>query len=114
MDDRANDAELTLRKLRATVEDLEHRARAVSSPSLRHDAANVVGAARNALVLLGENPEPEAAVRFMEIAQRNVGLAKQLLCGGKADGASPPASGRDERNDLGRAGEGEHQDTLGF
>jgi hypothetical protein len=91
------------------VDDLERRGRTVSIPTIRHDVSNAVGAARNALELLAENPEPEAAARFMEIAQRNVERASQLL-----GGASDVRSGRNERNDLGSAREGEHGETFGL
>jgi len=104
MDD--HDAELAMRRLHDAVDDLERRSRAISTSTLRHDVANAVGAARNALVLLGENPEPEVARRFMEIAKRNVDLATKLL-GNKA-------SSGDQRNDLGRTGEGDNRDTLGL
>jgi uncharacterized membrane protein YccC len=117
MNDGSHDEEETrLRTLRATVADLEARSRALSPSSLRHEVTNAVGAARNALVLIGENAEPEAAARFMEIVHRNVDRARQLLSGNdSASGAAGNApSARDQRNDLGRPREGEHGDTLGL
>ena len=107
MDDRLDDAELALKRLHDTVGDLERRARALATSILRHDVANAVGAARNALVLLGESPEPEVAARFMEIATRNVDLASRLLGGGTA-------SSGDQRNDLGGTSERDHRDALGL
>lgn len=115
MDEAAHDAEKRLRTLRALgarVDDLEGRTRAVSTSSLRHEVTNAVGAARNALILLGENPEPEAERRFMEMVERNVERATELLRGVQPDGAA--ASARDQRDDLGRPREREHGDTLGF
>ena len=113
MDDRSHDEESDLRNLRAAVADLERRSRAISAPSLRHEIANAVGAARNALVLIGESPEPEAAARFMEIVNRNVDRARQLLSAVDPNVSNAP-SARDQRNNLGSASEGEHEDTLGL
>jgi len=109
-----DEEETRLRNLRATVADLEGRSRAVSTSSLRHEVANAVGAARNALVLLGENAEPEAAARFMEIVHRNVDRARRLLSGGDSSASTGSASGGNQRNDLGGPREGEHGDPLGL
>lgn len=112
MDDRSSTTE-ELRCLRAAVEDLERRARAVSSPTKRHDLTNAVGAARNALELLSEDPEPKAAARFLDMVQRNIDRATALL-GGESNAASESRSARDERNDLGGAAEREHRETFGL
>ena len=113
MDDRSHDAEMAVGRLRAKVEELERRSRALSSSMLRHDVANAVGAARNALVLLGEHNEPEAATRFLDMAKRNVDRAQQLL-GIDSAASSGGASARDQRNDLGGTREGEDADTFGL
>jgi hypothetical protein len=80
---------------------------------MRHDLTNAVGAARNALELVGENPEPDATSRFLEMARRNIARATQLLAGDVA-GAGESRSARNERDDLGGAGEREHRETFGL
>lgn len=112
MDDRSSTTD-ELRRLQAAVNDLERRARKVSAPTMRHDLTNAVGAARNALQLLGENPEPEAGVRFLEMARRNVDRATQLL-GSESSAAAEPRSTRNERDDLGGTGERENRETFGL
>jgi hypothetical protein len=114
MDEQSNAGDAASRVSRSRVDDLERRSRAVSSSMLRHDVANAVGAARNALLLLSENPEPEAAARFLEIAKRNIERAEQLLCDVDGGAAERPGSARDERNDLGGASERQHGDAFGL
>jgi hypothetical protein len=112
MDDRSSTTE-EVRRLRAAVEDLERRARAVSSPAKRHDLTNAVGAARNALELLSENPEGKTAERFLEMAQRNIDRATELV-GGESSGAADSRSARNERDDLRGTSEREHRETFGL
>lgn len=108
--------------MRSAVFDLERRARTLSSSQLRHDVSNAVGAARNALQLLEEDPCSATAARFTEIARRNVALATQLLSespfddprSSAPDGPGIPPSSRNERDDLGGTGEREHGNTLDF
>jgi hypothetical protein len=112
----SNDAE-SLRLLRASIDDLERRGRAQSAPRLRHDIGNGIGAARNALELFDEDPGAVAAGRFIQIARRNVERVAELLKQGASavdDAPSNDRSNRNERNDLGGAGEREHGDTLGL
>jgi hypothetical protein len=111
--DGENPRDAELRRLRTAVDGLDERSRAITSPTMRHDIVNAVGAARNALLLLSENAEPEVASRFMEIATRNIERAGQLIrdAGRTAEGS---LSDRDERNDLGSAGERDHRDTFGL
>lgn len=111
MDDRSSTTD-ELRRLRAAVDDLERRARKVSASTMRHDVTNAVGAARNALELLDECPEAEAAVRFLEMVRRNIDRATQLL--GAEGVAGEPRSSRNERDDLRGAGEGDHRETFGL
>jgi signal transduction histidine kinase len=112
MDDRSSRTE-ELRRLQAKVEDLDRRGRAALSQTARHDLTNAVGAARNALELLSENPEPEAATRFLEMAQRNIDRAAALL-GAESSGGDTSRSARNERNDLGGTGERKHWETFGL
>src|SRR3954447_16062523 len=116
MDKLSNDAE-SLRLLRASLDDLERRRRAVSAPAVRHDVGNGIGAARNALELFEDDPGAASAARFIQIARRNVERVAELLKQGASavdDAPSSDRSGRNERNDLGGAGEREHGDTLGL
>ena len=110
-----------LRGLREQLADLEHRGRAVETRKLRHDVANAVGAARNALTLVDENPAAAEASRFIEIAHRNIERATELLRGTPSGNGIPAAnappdarSGRNEGNDLGSADERNHRDALGL
>ncbi len=103
----------TIRRLRDAVADLERRSRTLGAGERRHDVGNAIGAARNALSLLEEGGSD--GQKFFEIAQRNVDRAQKLLGGALAD--APPRDaelGGDERNDLRRASEGDHGDTVGF
>lgn len=104
----AGDAE-SVDGLRATIDDLERRVRSVTGSPLRHDIGNAMGAARNALVLYDENTGTPTGERFIQIARRNVARVEELL---KA--SAEGRSGRNERNDLGGAGERENRDTLGL
>jgi hypothetical protein len=112
MDDRSSTTD-EVSRLRAAVGDLERRARAVAAPTMRHDLTNAVGAARNALELVGENPEPEATSRFLEMARRNIARATQLL-GTEPGSAGDGRSARNERDDFGGTGEREHRETFGL
>jgi hypothetical protein len=103
----------SIQRLRDAVADLERRSRTLDSGNLRHDVGNAVGAARNALSLLDEGGAD--GQKFFDIARRNVDRAEKLL--GGASASAPPRGaelGRDERNDLRRASEGDHGDTVGF
>jgi hypothetical protein len=111
MDDRSSTPS-EVGRLRHAVDALDQRSRSVTSPKVRHDLSNAIGAARNALQLVIESPELDAHARFMEIAQRNVDRATRLL-DGPADGGSS-SSGRNERDDLGRASERNHRETFGL
>jgi hypothetical protein len=102
-----------VRRLQAAVEDLERRARAVSSPANRHDFMNAVGAARNALELLSENPEGKTAERFLEMAQRNIDRATGLV-GGQSSGAADSRSARNEGDDLRGTSKGDYRETFGL
>jgi len=97
----------TTQVLRNAVAELEQRARALPPGTLRHDVTNAVGAARNALTLLMDEPDAIEPDHILEIARRNISAARGLLNG-------QPASGGNQRDDLGRASEGDHRDTFGL
>lgn len=102
-----------IQRLRDAVADLERRARSLGTGRLRHDVGNSIGAARNALSLLEETGAD--GQKFLDIAQRNVDRAEKLLGGALADAPPNDAElGGNQRNDLGRARERDHGDTLGF
>lgn len=91
------------RCFRERLADLECRA-AKRTGSVKHDAANAIGAARNALALIEDDADTGSRRRFAEIAQRNIAQAERLL----------GDSGGNERNDLGSAGDRDHRDALGL
>lgn len=97
----------TTHLLRSEVAELEHHARSLPPGTLRHDVTNAVGAARNALALLEDEPDAVDPAHFLEIARRNIASARGLLNG-------QSASGGNQRDDLGRSGEGDHRDTFGL
>lgn len=110
------------RRLRVTIQELERRGRALSSSQVRHDVSNAVGAARNALQLLDENPNAPAADRLVQIALRNVQRAEHLLEAGTPgaddvarEPVSPPdRSSGNQRDNLGGASERDHRDAFGL
>ena len=116
------------RELRNVIAELARRGRTIRSSRLRHDMTNAVGAARNAVELLEENPSGDGAIRLLQMAQRNIDRAERLLAESDAErgveevgpadvvAETRPAdrSARNQRNDLGGSGERDHRDTFGL
>jgi hypothetical protein len=115
MTDRAlsSDAAASLPSLRDRIGELERQVRTLSDATARHDVANALGAARNAIIMLDEGEDEGKAARFVEIAQRNVRRAEAMIHP-RGDEPERPESGGDARNDLRREGERDHRDAFGL
>jgi hypothetical protein len=109
---------------RAAADDERKRVR-----DARHDLLNAVGTIRNAILLMDDEPSPEARDHFLSIARRNSATAQDLVrehlaeptavaawldCsrpaveGGAEPGDPPRSSTGQERGDLAGAHERQH------
>jgi hypothetical protein len=95
------------RQLRVDLDTIERQAATLDRVA-RHDVSNAAGAARNALQLLEEGATALSFGRLVEMATRNLQRAADILAKAR------DRSGGNERDDLGRARQGDDADAVGF